>query len=53
MKCLINTIMNNHLNSESKVEAVKRYLKMKYNITMSSEAVRERIKMLEMNYELK
>jgi hypothetical protein len=45
--------MNTHLNSESKVEAVKRYLKRKYNITMSNEAVKERIKMIEMNYELK
>lgn len=53
MNCVINTIMNNYLNKGVKVEAIRRYLKMKYNISMSQQAIKERIRMLQMKYEMK
>jgi hypothetical protein len=45
--------MNNHLKKGIKVEAIRRYLKMRYNISMSHQAIKERIRMLQMKYELK
>lgn len=52
MNCVINTIMHNHLHKGAKIEAIRRYLKMKYNISMSSQAIKERIRMLQMKYEM-
>ena len=53
MKCMINNIVHNQIEKGYEEESIRRYLKSRYNISMSDEAVKERIKMLKMKYELK
>jgi hypothetical protein len=45
MKCLIQTILesNTVVHKVNKIEVIKRYIRMKYKIDISSSALKERI----------
>ena len=53
MNCVINNLIDHYAKQGRKLEAIKRYLKMRYNINIDKNALKERIRMIKFRYEVK
>lgn len=50
MNCVINNVINSYHKKGKKVEVIRRYIRMKYHITMDIASIRERIRSMNMDY---
>lgn len=46
MNCVINNSITDHLKKGKKLEVIRRYIEMKYRISIDLESLRERIKLM-------
>lgn len=46
MNCVINNSITDHLKKGKKLEVIRRYIEMKYRVSIDLESLRERIKMM-------
>ena len=53
MHCLIDNIIETYLKQGRKIDAIKKYIWHKYHINIDAKSIKERIKLLGMNYELR
>lgn len=51
MNCVINNVIDTYLRKGKKIEVIRRYIRMKYRIYIDLTSIKERIKLLKMNYE--
>lgn len=50
MNCIINNVIDTYHKRGKKAEVMRRYIRMKYRITIDIASIRERIKSLQMDY---
>lgn len=50
MNCIINNVIDTYYKRGKKAEVIRRYIKMKYRISIDTTSIRERIKSLKMDY---
>ena len=48
MRCLINDVIDTYYRKGKKIEVIRRYIRMKYRISIDPESIRERLKNLEL-----
>ena len=52
MHCLIDNVIKSYLKQGRKIDAIKRYIWQKYHISIDAKSIKERIKLLGMNYKM-
>ena len=50
MNCLIDQVIDSYLRQSQRIETIKKYIWQKYRINIDAKSIKERIKMLRMNY---
>ena len=53
MNCIINDTIQHYLNRGKKVDVIKRYIRMKYKISIDLTSLNERIRQSGKKYEVK
>ncbi|WP_017730178.1 hypothetical protein [Nafulsella turpanensis] len=46
MNCVINSSIIDHIRKGKKLEVIRRYIEMKYRISIDMESLKERIKLM-------
>lgn len=50
MNCVINTIIDRNLKKGEKLEVISQHLRKKYNINIDPEAIKARMKVMQLKY---
>lgn len=50
MNCIINNVIDTYYKKGEKAEVIRRYIKMKYQISIDIASIQERIRSINMNY---
>ncbi|MCZ6522084.1 MAG: hypothetical protein O6939_09710 [Bacteroidetes bacterium] len=53
MNCLIDQVIDSYLRQGQRIETIKKYIWQKYRINIDAKSIKERIKLLRMNYGLR
>ncbi len=51
MNCVINNVIDTYLSKGRRIEVIRRYIRLKYRISIDLASIKERIKMLNLKYD--